>query len=71
MIRRFEFVEGNSSKFYEVQIDGTTVTVRYGRIGTDGQTLTKEFTDAGKAQAHADKLIAQKLAKGYVECAVR
>jgi predicted DNA-binding WGR domain protein len=71
MIRRFEFVGGNSSKFYEVQVEGTTVTVRYGRIGTDGQTQTKEFSDTAKAQGHADKQIAQKLAKGYVECAVR
>lgn len=71
MYRRFEFIEGRSAKFYEVCVNGCEVTACYGRIGADGQTLTKSIPDHAKAQQHADKLVSQKLAKGYVECVVR
>jgi predicted DNA-binding WGR domain protein len=67
MHRRFEFVEGSSSKFYEVAVASTSVRVTFGRIGTAGQTQTKQFADAAEAQKHAEKQIAQKLKKGYVE----
>ena len=67
--RRFEFTEGNSAKFWEVLVRGAEVTVRYGRIGSQGQTQAKSFADATAAQKHADKLIGEKLAKGYVAVA--
>lgn len=67
MKRRFEFVEGTSSKFYEVDVAGNAVSVTFGRIGTAGQTQTKQFASAAEAQQHAGKQIAQKLKKGYVE----
>ena len=63
--RRFELVEGKSRKFWEVAVAGQAVTVRYGRIGTQGQTSTKAFADAAAAAQHAAKLIAEKTAKGY------
>ena len=67
MKRRFEFIGGSSAKFYEVEIAGSQVTVTWGRIGTAGQTQTKLLGDAAAAQQHADKLIQQKLGKGYAE----
>jgi predicted DNA-binding WGR domain protein len=65
--RRFEFIEGASSKFWEVWIDGTNVCTQYGRIGTAGQTTSKPFGDPAAARAGADKLIREKTSKGYVE----
>ncbi len=65
--RRFELVEGSSSKFWEVARDGCAVTVRYGRIGADGQTRTKELPSWEQAQAHVEGLIAEKVGKGYRE----
>lgn len=65
--RMFEFNDGKSSKFWEIGIDGTDVTVRYGRIGSDGQTKTKSFAGADAAEAHMEKLIEQKTGKGYEE----
>jgi DNA ligase-1 len=65
--RRFELVEGKSSKFWEIAVAGQEVTIRYGRIGTQGQTSTKAFADAAAAAQHAAKLIAEKTAKGYDE----
>lgn len=65
--RYFEFVDGKSSKFWEVSVDDCDATVRYGRIGTNGQTKTRSFTTGEAAQAHADMLIDQKTGKGYKE----
>ncbi len=66
-VRHFEFVEGKSSKFWEISVDGCAVTVRYGRIGAAGTTKVKTFADNEAAHRDADKLIAEKTGKGYVE----
>jgi predicted DNA-binding WGR domain protein len=67
MTRRFEFEEGGSSKFWEVSVDGSDMTVNYGRIGTSGQSKTKGFASGDAAQKEADKLILEKTKKGYQE----
>lgn len=41
--------------------------VRFGRLGTNGQTQTKDLGSESAASIHVDKLIKEKLAKGYVE----
>jgi uncharacterized protein (TIGR02996 family) len=41
--------------------------VRYGRFGTDGQVQTKTFASAEKAETAAEKIIAEKVKKGYAE----
>lgn len=63
--RRFEFVAGGSSKFWEVHVEGTTLHVRFGRIGTDGQLQQKKLRDADTAVAEVEKLIREKTNKGY------
>jgi len=37
--RYFELVDEKSSKFWEISVLGEKLTVRYGKIGTDGQTI--------------------------------
>jgi predicted DNA-binding WGR domain protein len=66
-MRRFERVEGSSSKFWEIAIEGASFTVRFGRIGTQGQTQTKSFATDDQARAAHDKLVAEKVKKGYAE----
>jgi predicted DNA-binding WGR domain protein len=66
-MRRFEFIDGKSSKFWEVEVTGSTLSVRYGRIGSAGQAQDKSFASAEKAQAEGDKLIREKTGKGYVD----
>ena len=66
-VRLFEYRDGRSDKFWEIRLEGTSHTVRYGRVGTDGQTVTKEFATDEKALASCEKLIRQKEAKGYKE----
>ena len=64
---RYEFSEGNSNKFWEIQLEGMSFTTTYGRIGTDGQTSLKEYDSEEKAQKEYDKLVAEKTKKGYLE----
>ena len=68
--RRFELIEGNSSKFWEVAREGPAVTVSYGRIGTGGQSKTKELADEAAALRHVEDLIREKQGKGYSETPV-
>ena len=65
--RRFELVDGTSNKFWRVVVSGTTMTVRFGRIGTAGQQKAKKWSTQATAADEADKLIAEKLRKGYKE----
>ncbi|MBL8916294.1 MAG: WGR domain-containing protein [Archangium sp.] len=65
--RRFEFVEGTSSKFWEVKVEGEQQVIRFGKIGTAGQTKEKDFDSGSEAKADTKKLIAEKTGKGYVE----
>lgn len=65
--REFRFVEGSSSKFWAIEQSGKSFTVTFGRIGTAGQTQTKEFGSDDEAKKNADKLIAEKTKKGYTE----
>jgi predicted DNA-binding WGR domain protein len=65
--RHFEFKDDKSAKFWEIIQAGETIMVRYGKTGTNGQSQEKAFADAAAAGKHAEKLIAEKLGKGYVE----
>lgn len=67
--RYFEFVEGTSSKFWEISTEGNELTTRWGRIGSDGQSKTKTFSSADKALQEYNAAIEEKLANGYKEVA--
>ena len=62
---RYECTEEGSRKFWEVKQEGPSYTVRYGRIGTNGQSLTKSFADEATAQREMEKVRAKKVEKGY------
>lgn len=69
MTRRFEFVGCSSAKFWEIDLVCCDVTVRFGRLGTDGQRQNKTFPDPAAARKQVEKLIGEKTAKGYREIA--
>jgi predicted DNA-binding WGR domain protein len=58
---------GSSHKFYEVIVDGLTVSIRYGRIGDNGQSSSSSFTSETEALAFAAKKVKEKSKKGYAE----
>jgi uncharacterized protein (TIGR02996 family) len=64
---RYEFVEGSSNKFWEIEREGNSFTVRYGKVGTSGQTSTKVFGSEAETTKEYDKMIASKVKKGYRE----
>jgi uncharacterized protein (TIGR02996 family) len=66
-MRTFVFTDAKSNKFWNIDLQGTSFTVTFGKVGSKGQTQTKDFPDAAKARKAHDKLIAEKLGKGYVE----
>ncbi|WNV84677.1 DUF4132 domain-containing protein [Umezawaea sp. Da 62-37] len=66
-VRRWELVADGSEKFWEIGRDGASVTVRYGRLGSLGQTKVKDFASDAVAVAHVDRLVAEKVKKGYAE----
>lgn len=65
--RHFEFVEGTSSKFWEVSHSGNTMSTRWGRIGSTGQSKSKTFADEQAAKDAMALLIEEKTGEGYVE----
>ena len=62
-----EFEEGTSSKFWRARVEGKTLYVNYGKIGSNGQTQVKDFGDKATAQNEYEKLVREKRKKGYVD----
>ncbi|MDR2870867.1 MAG: WGR domain-containing protein, partial [Deferribacteraceae bacterium] len=52
-------------KFWAITLDGSSFTVQFGKIGTNGQTQEKSFGDEDEAAKEAEKLIKSKTKKGY------
>ncbi|WP_437837813.1 WGR domain-containing protein [Sorangium sp. So ce1153] len=68
-MRRFEFVQGTSAKFWMADVDDRTFIVVYGRLGTAGQRKEKAFPTAEAAARELEKKVAEKLREGYQEVA--
>jgi uncharacterized protein (TIGR02996 family) len=66
-MRTFQFSDSTSHKFWNIEVKDTYYQVKFGKVGTNGQTQRKTFATAADAQAEMDKLIKEKLKKGYVE----
>ena len=67
MKRRFVYQDAKSDKFWDIDFEGTTQTVVYGKTGTAGREAVKEFATPEECTKESEKLIAQKLKKGYTE----
>ena len=64
-IARYEYSEGSSNKFWQIELSGTSFTTTFGKIGTPGTSSIKDWPDAATAKKEHDKLVAQKVKKGY------
>ena len=62
---RYELIEGTSSKFWEITLDGASFRTCYGRIGSNGHTKIKRHASADDAKREHDKLVKEKTSKGY------
>ena len=63
--RSLRYTDEKSDKFWTIVLDDCCHTVCYGRSGSAGQTQTKEFPTAAAALKSYEKLVAEKLKKGY------
>ncbi|WP_420912552.1 WGR domain-containing protein [Leptospira weilii] len=61
------YKDETSDKFWNIDANGQSFTVTYGKTGTPGQTQTKEFKDEATCLKEAKKLLNEKLKKGYAE----
>lgn len=69
MQRKLIYMDAKSSKFWNIEQKGSSHTVTYGRIGSSGQSSTKSFPTEDAARKDAEKLVKEKLGKGYVDAA--
>ena len=63
----YRLVAGASNKFWRIGVEGTDLTVEFGRVGTKGQRVVKSFEDEDRARREMNKLVLEKTRKGYEE----
>jgi uncharacterized protein (TIGR02996 family) len=61
----YEFSEGTSHKFWEIELDRSSITTRWWNVGTLGQSERRDFESPAEAKREYDKRTASKLKKGY------
>ena len=64
-MQAFRFVGDGSDKFWRVEASGDAFAVNWGKTGTTGRYLLKEFSDAQECAEEAAKLVASKTKGGY------
>ena len=62
---RLEYKDKASQKFWEASAAGSTINIKYGRLGTTGQSSVKKMSTSDDAKKEIEKLIKSKLKKGY------
>ncbi|MGC3944406.1 MAG: DUF4240 domain-containing protein [Chryseolinea sp.] len=67
MKRLFVNQSGDSNKFWSIDQSGNSYTVTWGKVGTDGRTNDKTFSSPDECTREVDKLVKEKLGKGYHE----
>ncbi|MCP4131884.1 MAG: WGR domain-containing protein [bacterium] len=65
MKKNLEYKDDRSAKFWSIEVSGNSNTVTYGKIGAEGTIKTKEFQSSEEALKDAEKLVSQKIKKGY------
>ena len=61
------FQDAKSNKFWNLETNKKEFTTSWGRIGTIGQSKTKKYYSESACEREANKIIASKVKKGYVE----
>lgn len=62
---RYKCTVGDSSKFWEPEVRGKKLVVKFGKIGTAGQVKEKVFASKAEATRERDRLVREKTKKGY------
>ncbi|MCX5745481.1 MAG: hypothetical protein NT062_23640 [Proteobacteria bacterium] len=65
--RILELVDGGSTRFYELWLEGTTVMTRFGTSAGGAHLTAKDAGSVDEARRALDEQVHQALAKGYLE----
>ncbi len=66
MWERFETTKNGVSWFFEVTVEGSSIYMRNGPVGTKAKTKKLQFATEEKAKKAHEDLISQKSQEGYV-----
>ena len=68
-MRRFELAAENGTRFWEVELVGTQLTLRSGKVGSRAFPEEREesYRNANEARREADRLVRSRLAAGWTE----
>jgi predicted DNA-binding WGR domain protein len=61
------FEQGSSCKFWRASLDDCELSISWGRVGSSGQSMLKQFDTPERARREMEKLIDEKRRKGYVD----
>ncbi|NBP68067.1 MAG: WGR domain-containing protein [Cytophagia bacterium] len=61
------YKDEKSDKFWQIEVNGSSFTVTYGKIGKAGTSQTKVFDSDEKCLKEAEKILNDKLKKGYAK----
>ena len=67
MKQHLKYIDGNSDKFWQIETAGTQFTITYGKNSTSGISQTKTFDSEEACLKNAEKLLNEKIKKGYSE----
>ena len=67
MKKHLKYIDENSDKFWQIEVSNNEFTVTYGKNGTSGTSQTKSFDSNENCIKAAEKLLAEKIKKGYSE----
>lgn len=67
MKRHLKYIDGNSDKFWQIEATANQFIVTYGKNGTSGTSQTKSFETEEECLKAAEKLLNEKIKKGYSE----
>lgn len=67
MKKYLTYQDEGSNKFWSIDVSGSTFTVTFGKVGSSGQSSVKTFHDEQECLKEVEKLLREKLKKGYVE----
>jgi predicted DNA-binding WGR domain protein len=63
---RYEKVDGmKDPEFWLAEIEGTTVTIQFGKVGTSGHRASRQFTSIQEAKEFVEKRLKDKLTQGF------
>jgi predicted DNA-binding WGR domain protein len=67
MKKHLKYIDGTSDKFWQIEVTNNKFTVTYGKNGTSGVSQIKSFDTNEDCMKAAEKLLAEKIKKGYSE----